>query len=163
MLSQVLSSRKTRKNPRSGALNSVIRRAWKLQNQRSKNPEPTHGRFSKLKFLPQNLLPSPGVVPDAISDPSPSVFPRYGHSLSAADTEDGQLLLFGGITKGSATSDLFTFSTQTLEPSVALFQTGGDVPIRTCQACERVLQERSDSMGRRYESKSCYRGQRSIR
>lgn len=78
----------------------------------------------KLQFPSPALIPKPGVTPP--TSPSPSPFPRYGHSLPAASTQNGELLLFGGLVNDVARSDLYSFNTREL--SVTLLQTAGEVP-----------------------------------
>ena len=58
--------------------------------------------------------------------PSPSPFPRYCHALTATATAAGELLLFGGYVHGSASNDLYVFSTRDF--STTLLQTSGKVP-----------------------------------
>ena len=78
----------------------------------------------RLQFPPPALIPKPGVnIP---TSPSPSPFPRYGHSLPAAAAQNGELLLFGGLVNDKNRNDLYSFNTREL--SVTLFQTAGEVP-----------------------------------
>ena len=58
--------------------------------------------------------------------PSPSPFPRYCHALTATATAASELFLFGGYVHGSASNDLYVFSTRDL--STTLLQTSGKVP-----------------------------------
>jgi hypothetical protein len=60
------------------------------------------------------------------SGPSPSPFPRYCHALTATATAASELFLFGGYVHGSASNDLYVFSTRDL--STTLLQTSGKVP-----------------------------------
>lgn len=78
----------------------------------------------RLQLPPPAILPKPGSVPP--SSPSPSPFPRYGHSLPAVATQGGELLLFGGLVKDSVRNDLYSFNTKEL--SATLLQTAGEVP-----------------------------------
>ncbi|THH09190.1 hypothetical protein EW145_g2194 [Phellinidium pouzarii] len=78
----------------------------------------------RLLSPPPALLPKPGIAPP--SSPSPSPFPRYGHSLPAVSTQAGELLLFGGLVKDSVRNDLYSFSSREL--SATLLQTAGEVP-----------------------------------
>ena len=57
---------------------------------------------------------------------SPSPFPRYCHALTATATAAGELFLFGGYVHGSASNDLYVFSTTDF--STTLLQTSGKVP-----------------------------------
>ena len=78
----------------------------------------------RLLLPPPALLPKPGVTPP--TSPSPSPFPRYGHSLPAVATANGELLIFGGLVRESVRNDLYSFSTREL--SATLLQTAGEVP-----------------------------------
>jgi hypothetical protein len=60
------------------------------------------------------------------SGPSPSPFPRDGHTLTATATAAGELFLFGGWAPGRASSDLYVFSTRDF--FTTLLQTSGEVP-----------------------------------
>ena len=60
------------------------------------------------------------------SGPSLSPFPRYCHALTATATAAGELFLFGGYVHGSASNDLYIFSTRDF--STTLLQTSGKVP-----------------------------------
>jgi hypothetical protein len=60
------------------------------------------------------------------SGPSPSPFPRYCHALTATPTPSSELILFGGYVHGSASNDLYVFSTRDF--STTLLQTSGKVP-----------------------------------
>lgn len=62
----------------------------------------------------------------ASTAPSPSPFPRYGHSLPLTAAPNGELYLFGGLVRESVRSDLYLISTRDL--SAALLQTVGDLP-----------------------------------
>ena len=61
---------------------------------------------------------------------SPSPFPRHYHTLTATSTGDDNLLIFGGLVQGFASSDLYVFSTQDF--STTLLQTKGKVPSPRC-------------------------------
>lgn len=58
--------------------------------------------------------------------PSPSPFPRYCHALTATATATGELFLFGGYVHGSASNDLYVFSTQDF--STTILKTSGKAP-----------------------------------
>ena len=60
-------------------------------------------------------------------NPSPSPFPRYGHSLPVNATAAGELFLFGGLVRDTVRNDLYCFSSRDL--SATLLQTTGDVPL----------------------------------
>jgi hypothetical protein len=62
----------------------------------------------------------------APTGPSPSPFPRYGHSLPAVATSTGELFLFGGLVRETVRNDLYLFSTRDL--SATLLETAGEVP-----------------------------------
>ena len=62
----------------------------------------------------------------APTTPSPSPFPRYGHSLPLTAAPNGELYLFGGLVRESVRSDLYLISTRDL--SAAVLQTVGDLP-----------------------------------
>lgn len=92
-------------------------------NEPSKKPEyPWSTRL--LRLPPPAIIPKPGIAPP--TKPSPSPFPRYGHSLPPVATQTGELLLFGGLVKDSVRNDLYSFSSREL--SATLFQTAGEVP-----------------------------------
>lgn len=57
---------------------------------------------------------------------SPSPFPRYCHALTATATATSELFLFGGYVHGSASNDLYVFSTRDF--STTLLQTSGKAP-----------------------------------
>ena len=56
--------------------------------------------------------------------PSPSPFPRYGHTLSITATNE--LLFFGGYAHDSLRNDLYVLSTR--DCSVTFLKTSGEVP-----------------------------------
>ncbi len=60
--------------------------------------------------------------------PSPSPFPRNGHTLSMVSTIAGELLLFGGYVHSSksTSNDLYVFSTRDF--STTLLRTSGETP-----------------------------------
>ncbi|KAG6854225.1 hypothetical protein C0991_009243 [Blastosporella zonata] len=78
----------------------------------------------RLVLPPPVVLNKPGIVPP--TSPSPSPFPRYGHSLPATATANGDLYLFGGLVRQVPRNDLYLFSTR--DNSATLLQTGGEVP-----------------------------------
>lgn len=78
----------------------------------------------RLTLLPPLVLPKPGVAPP--SSPSPSPFPRYGHSLPATPTPNGDLYIFGGLVRDAARNDLYLFSSR--DSSATLLQTAGEIP-----------------------------------
>ncbi|KAL5495002.1 hypothetical protein ACEPAI_464 [Sanghuangporus weigelae] len=78
----------------------------------------------RLLLPPPTVLPKPGIAPP--TSPSPSPFPRYGHSLPAVATQAGELLLFGGLVKDTVRNDLYSMNTREL--SATLVQTAGEVP-----------------------------------
>lgn len=59
-------------------------------------------------------------------EPSPSPFPRHGHALTATATAAGELFLFGGYIRGSASDDLYVISTRDL--SARQLRARGEVP-----------------------------------
>ena len=73
---------------------------------------------------PPVILNKPGVVPP--TSPSPSPFPRYGHTIPATAAANGDLFLFGGLVRGVARNDLYSFSTR--DQSATLLQTAGEIP-----------------------------------
>ncbi|KAG1744294.1 hypothetical protein EDB19DRAFT_1632944, partial [Suillus lakei] len=77
-----------------------------------------------LLFPPPLLMPKPGAP--ALTSPSPSPFPRYGHALPVTATPSGEWYLFGGLVRGAAHNDLYLFSTRDI--SATLIQTGGEIP-----------------------------------
>ncbi|KDR71309.1 hypothetical protein GALMADRAFT_281901 [Galerina marginata CBS 339.88] len=89
----------------------------------------------RLNLLPPNNIINFGVAPPTL--PSPSPFPRYGHTLPATATANGDLYLFGGLVRESARNDVYIFSTQ--DNSASLFQTTGEIPSpRLGHACVLV-------------------------
>ena len=78
----------------------------------------------RISFLPPLILPKPGVAPP--SSPSPSPFPRYGHSLPSIATTSGDLYIFGGLVRDSPRNDLYLFSSR--DNSATLLQTAGEIP-----------------------------------
>lgn len=58
--------------------------------------------------------------------PSPSPFPRYGHSLPPIASASGELFLFGGLVREQVKNDLYSFSTRDL--SATLIETKGEIP-----------------------------------
>ena len=102
--------------------------------------------ISSRKKLPSNCPPANGLAasqstqqPRPVctwsahtpqSGQSPLPFPRNGHTLTATatltGTAAGELFLFGGYVHGSASSDLYLFSTRDF--STTLLKTSGEVP-----------------------------------
>lgn len=82
--------------------------------------------WKKLQFdlVPQTLISSRRTT-QAADVPSPSPFPRYGHSLCARSNES-ELFIFGGLVGDNKSNELYCFSS--LKNSVSLWQTEGDVP-----------------------------------
>lgn len=78
----------------------------------------------RLLLPPPVILPKQGTTQP--SAPSPSPFPRYGHSLPATATATGELFLFGGLVRETVRNDLYLFSTRDL--SATLLQTAGEIP-----------------------------------
>jgi hypothetical protein len=101
-----------------------------LQPQPQPQPQPHRSTpaypwaVKRLTLLPPLVLPKPGVAPP--SSPSPSPFPRYGHSLPATATPNGDLYLFGGLVRDAARNDLYLFSSR--DSSATLLQTAGEIP-----------------------------------
>lgn len=81
--------------------------------------------FRELALPPPAILPRPGSTPP--TGPSPSPFPRYGHSVPPNCTASGELFLFGGLVSDTVRNDLYSFSTRDL--SATLVQTVGEVPL----------------------------------
>jgi hypothetical protein len=100
--------------------------------------------FSSQKKLPLSPPIANGLAPQSTqqprpvctwsahvpqSGPSPSPFPRDGHTLTATSAATGQLFLFGGWANwppSNASNDLYVFSTRDF--STTLLQTSGEVP-----------------------------------
>jgi hypothetical protein len=78
----------------------------------------------RIALPPPLLLPRAGVPP--VTAPSPSPFPRYGHSLPLTASQSGELFLFGGLVRESVRNDLYSFATRDL--SATLIQTTGEIP-----------------------------------
>ncbi len=91
---------------------------------------------SKKKHTPSNSAPAIGLAshsqpvnPWSAHAPlghSPSLFPRFGHTLSTTATPTGELFLFGGYAHGSDRNDLYVFSTRDF--STTLLPTSGEIP-----------------------------------
>src|SRR6266446_4445028 len=91
---------------------------------------------SKKKHTPSNSAPAIGLAshsqpvnPWSAHAPlghSPSLFPRFGHTLSTTATPTGEFFLFGGYAHGSDRNDLYVFSTRDF--STTLLQTSGETP-----------------------------------
>ncbi|TDL30173.1 galactose oxidase [Rickenella mellea] len=77
----------------------------------------------RLQLPPPTLL---GKNAPQSTAPSPSPFPRYGHSLPSSATSAGELFLFGGLVRDTVRNDLYIFSTGDI--AATLLQTGGEVP-----------------------------------
>src|SRR5712691_9774936 len=97
--------------------------------------------FSSRKKLPFNPPPADRPALQSTQQPrpactwsahapqsgsSPLPFPRKGHTLTATATAAGEFFLFGGWVHGSASSDLYLFSSQDF--STTLLQTSGEAP-----------------------------------
>ncbi|KAF8632976.1 hypothetical protein AX15_001573 [Amanita polypyramis BW_CC] len=96
-----------------------------LQLSSQQRPAPAYPwSVKRLSLVPPTILPKPGVS-HPIS-PSPSPFPRYGHSLPAIATANGDLYIFGGLVRDTAHNDLYLFSTR--DNSATLLQTAGEIP-----------------------------------
>ncbi|KAJ8702368.1 hypothetical protein PTI98_001088 [Pleurotus ostreatus] len=94
-------------------------------SSQSSTPRPAYPWSARrLQLPPPVVINKPGVVPP--TSPSPSPFPRYGHSLPATATPSGDLFLFGGLVHELPRNDLYLFSTRDL--SATLLQTGGELP-----------------------------------
>ena len=78
----------------------------------------------RLALPPPIVVQRPGVVPP--TGPSPSPFPRYGHSLPLTATATGEIFLFGGLVRDKMRNDLYSFSARDL--SASLVQTLGEIP-----------------------------------
>jgi len=77
-----------------------------------------------LVLEPPEAFPRPGVTPTSASSPSP--FPRYGHSLSPTATDEGELILFGGLVNDIPTNDIYIISV--LDGTTKLVETVGEIP-----------------------------------
>ena len=90
----------------------------------------TFSTISQSQLRPQNnKQPRPICTWSAHapqSGPSPPPFPRYCHALTATATAASELFIFGGYVHGSASNDLYVFSTQDF--ATTLLQTSGKVP-----------------------------------
>lgn len=78
----------------------------------------------RIALPPPLYLPRPGAPPP--TGPSPTPFPRYGHSLPMVASQTGEIFLFGGLVREIVRNDLYTFNTRDL--SATLVQTMGEVP-----------------------------------
>lgn len=92
------------------------------EQQRPKTTYPWSAR--QIQLAPPLLVPRPGMSQPTA--PSPSPFPRYGHSLPPISTGSGELFIFGGLVKENVKDDLYSFSTT--DTSCSMVQTTGDVP-----------------------------------
>ena len=79
----------------------------------------------QLQLNPPLIIPRPGMAQP--TTPSPSPFPRYGHSLPPVASGSGELYIFGGLVRDSVRNDLYSFSTA--NATASLIQTFGDVPL----------------------------------
>lgn len=77
-----------------------------------------------LVLEPPESLPTPNVKPSTA--PSPSPFPRYSHSISSTATDDGDLILFGGLVDGVSSNDVYAVSIR--DGRTRLIETTGDIP-----------------------------------
>ncbi|KAG6821366.1 hypothetical protein H0H93_014163 [Arthromyces matolae] len=98
------------------------------QQQQSSSPSNSQRAYPwssrRLVLPPPVVLNKPGIVPP--TSPSPSPFPRYGHSLPATATSTGDLYVFGGLVREVPRNDLYLFSTR--DNSATLLQTSGEIP-----------------------------------
>ncbi|KAJ8469232.1 hypothetical protein ONZ51_g9130 [Trametes cubensis] len=78
----------------------------------------------RLLLLPPATVSKLGVTPP--TSPSPSPFPRYGHSLPVNATSSAELFLFGGLSRRTMRNDLYLISGRDL--SATLLQTTGEIP-----------------------------------
>lgn len=78
----------------------------------------------RIALPPPLFLARPGTPAQA--GPSPSPFPRYGHSLPLVASQTGELFLFGGLVRETVKNDLYTFNTRDL--AATLVQTTGEIP-----------------------------------
>ncbi|KAF9566136.1 hypothetical protein CPC08DRAFT_720114 [Agrocybe pediades] len=89
----------------------------------------------RFNLLPAEVIPKPGIAPP--TTPSPSPFPRYGHSLSTTATANGDLFIFGGLVRERARNDVYVYNTN--NSTLNLCETNGTVPSpRTGHACALV-------------------------
>ena len=88
------------------------------------NPLPANGLASQSTQQPRPVCSWSAHAPQ--SGPSPSLFPRHGHTLTATATAAGELFLFGDRVHDCASSDLYVFSTRDF--STTPLQTSGEVP-----------------------------------
>jgi N-acetylneuraminic acid mutarotase len=98
-----------------------------IPNQQQPSQSSRFPWSARRLVLPPPLLKDlnkPGVVPP--TNPSPPPFPRYGHSLPATATKDGELYLFGGLVREAARNDLYLVHAREL--SATLIQTAGEIP-----------------------------------
>jgi hypothetical protein len=79
----------------------------------------------RIALPPPLLLARPGTPSQ--TGPSPSPFPRYGHSLPLVASQTGELFLFGGLVRETVKNDLYTFNVRDL--SATLVQTTGEIPL----------------------------------
>lgn len=82
--------------------------------------------WSQRRLLLPPSITRPRQGPPQPSTPSPSPFPRYGHSLPATATANGEFFLFGGSSPETVRNDLYLFSAH--DVSAVLLQTDGDIP-----------------------------------
>lgn len=91
---------------------------------KSTPPRPQFPWSARRIVFPPLLLSRPGIPPATV--PSPSPFPRYGHSLPLNASQSGELFLFGGLVHESVKNDLYLFGTR--DVSSTLIQTTGEIP-----------------------------------
>ncbi|KIJ46380.1 hypothetical protein M422DRAFT_66743 [Sphaerobolus stellatus SS14] len=91
-------------------------------NAPTPQPRPTLPWSARRLIFPAPLTLS-GDPPNI---PSPSPFPRYGHSIPLTATMNGELYLFGGLVHESVRADMYLVSTRDL--TATLLETIGDTP-----------------------------------
>lgn len=89
-------------------------------------PFPAKSRSTSQSNQQPQLVCTWSVHTTSQSGPSPSAFPRNRHTLTATATAACELFLFGGYVHGSASSNLYAFSTRDF--STTLLQTSGEAP-----------------------------------
>jgi hypothetical protein len=77
-------------------------------------------------MLPPSIPPRAQQGAPPPTQPSPSPFPRYGHSVPATGTQNGDLFLFGGLLRDIVRNDLYVISGR--DQTAALWQAFGDIP-----------------------------------
>ena len=109
--------------PSNPPANSLASQSTQQQPPRQQ-PYPAKSQSHQQNYKPQ--LVCTWSAHTTQSGPSPSLFPRNRHTLTATATAAYKLFLFGGYESGPSSSDIYVFSTQDF--STTILKTSGKVP-----------------------------------